>query len=36
MRRIYTDGLEWPQEIEATYKGYSIGRWIIRRRRGPL
>jgi hypothetical protein len=28
MRRIYTDGREWPEEIEATYEGYSIGRWI--------
>src|ERR1700681_514535 len=28
MRRIYTDGRDWPQEIEATYEGYSIGKWI--------
>ncbi len=28
MRRIYTDGRDWPEEIEATYEGYSIGRWI--------
>jgi hypothetical protein len=28
MRRIYTDGREWPQEIEPTYEGYSIGKWI--------
>jgi hypothetical protein len=27
-RRIFTDGREWPQEIEPTYAGYSIGRWI--------
>ncbi len=27
-RRIYTDGREWPAEIEASYAGYSIGRWI--------
>jgi len=27
-RRIFTDGREWPAEIEATYEGYSIGRWI--------
>jgi hypothetical protein len=27
-RRIYTDGRDWPAEIEATYEGYSIGRWI--------
>jgi hypothetical protein len=27
-RRIYTDGRDWPKEIEPTYAGYSIGRWI--------
>jgi hypothetical protein len=28
-RRIYTDGRAWPQEdIEPTYSGYSIGKWI--------
>jgi hypothetical protein len=27
-RRIYTDGREWPAEIEPTYQGYSIGRWV--------
>ncbi len=27
LRRIYTDGRDWPAEIEATYEGYSIGRW---------
>jgi hypothetical protein len=27
-RRIYTDGRSWPTEIESTYLGYSIGRWI--------
>jgi hypothetical protein len=27
-RRIYTDGREWPAEIEPSYQGYSIGRWI--------
>ena len=29
-RRIYTDGREWPLpgEVEPTYAGYSIGRWI--------
>jgi hypothetical protein len=27
-RRIYTDGRPWPQEIEPTHAGYSIGRWI--------
>ncbi len=27
-RRIYTDGRPWPEEIEPSYAGYSIGRWI--------
>ena len=27
-RRIYTDGRDWPQEIEPTFQGYSIGKWI--------
>src|ERR1019366_4799808 len=34
MRRVYTDGREWPEEIEATYEGYSIGRWIDESREG--
>jgi hypothetical protein len=27
-RRIFTDGRDWPEGQEATYEGYSIGRWI--------
>jgi hypothetical protein len=27
-RRIFTDGRRWPTEIEPTYAGYSIGKWI--------
>ena len=27
-RRIYTDGRDWPKEIEPSFLGYSIGRWI--------
>jgi len=27
-RRIFTDGRDWPKEMEPTYQGYSIGRWI--------
>jgi len=27
-RRIYTDGREWPQEVEPSFLGYSIGKWI--------
>jgi hypothetical protein len=27
-RRIFTDGRDWPAEIEPTYQGYSIGKWV--------
>jgi hypothetical protein len=27
-RRIYTDGRDWPADLEPTFLGYSIGRWI--------
>jgi hypothetical protein len=27
-RRIFTDGRDWPEVIEPSYAGYSIGRWI--------
>jgi hypothetical protein len=27
-RRIYTDGRDWPADIEPGFDGYSIGRWI--------
>jgi hypothetical protein len=27
-RRIFTDGRDWPKDIEPTFSGYSIGRWI--------
>jgi hypothetical protein len=27
-RRIYTDGREWPSEVEPTFAGYSIGKWV--------
>jgi hypothetical protein len=27
-RRIYTDGRDWPREIEPGFDGYSIGHWI--------
>ena len=29
-RRIFTDGREWPANVEPTYQGYSIGRWSTR------
>jgi hypothetical protein len=28
LRRIYTDGRDWPAAITPTFFGYSIGRWI--------
>jgi len=28
IRRIYTDGRAWPREIDRSYVGYSIGRWL--------
>jgi hypothetical protein len=27
-RRIYTDGRTWPTELEPSFAGYSIGRWL--------
>jgi hypothetical protein len=27
-RRIFTDGRDWPADLEPSYQGYSIGRWI--------
>jgi hypothetical protein len=27
-RRIYTDGRDWPKQIEPTFDGYSIGKWV--------
>jgi hypothetical protein len=27
-RRIFTDGRDWPGNIQPTFAGYSIGRWI--------
>jgi hypothetical protein len=28
LRRIFTDGRDWPKWSEPTFAGYSIGRWI--------
>ena len=28
IRRVFTDGREFPANLEPTYSGYSIGRWI--------
>lgn len=33
-RRIFTDGRDWPKEVEPSYQGYSIGRWIEGNRTG--
>ena len=27
-RRIYTDGRDWPANVEPSFQGYSIGRWL--------
>jgi hypothetical protein len=27
-RRIFTDGRDWPAEVEPSFAGYSIGHWI--------
>jgi hypothetical protein len=34
VRRLYTDGRDWPKVIEPSYAGYSIGRWIDQDGRG--
>jgi hypothetical protein len=28
LRRIFTDGRDWPGSIEPSFMGYSIGRWL--------
>ncbi|MEA2906416.1 MAG: hypothetical protein QOI12_3803 [Alphaproteobacteria bacterium] len=28
LRRIFTDGRPWPEELEPTFQGFSIGKWI--------
>jgi hypothetical protein len=27
LRRIYTDGRDWPKDVEPAFMGYSIGKW---------
>jgi hypothetical protein len=27
-RRIFTDGRDWPNNLEPSYTGYSIGKWV--------
>ncbi len=33
-RRIYTDGRDWPENLEPSFYGYSIGKWIDEDRNG--
>jgi hypothetical protein len=33
-RRVFTDGRDWPEEMQETFAGYSIGRWIDTKRDG--
>src|SRR5205823_7724159 len=28
LRRIYTDGRDWPKQVKPSFQGYSIGRWL--------
>jgi hypothetical protein len=28
LRRVFTDGRDWPKAIEPSFMGYSIGKWI--------
>ena len=28
LRRVYTDGRDWPKNAEPSFMGYSIGKWI--------
>jgi hypothetical protein len=28
LRRIYTDGRVWPKDLDRSYVGYSIGKWL--------
>ena len=28
LRRVFTDGRDWPKESEPSFMGYSIGKWI--------
>jgi hypothetical protein len=27
-RRIYTDGRDWPKDLEPAFNGYAIGKWV--------
>jgi hypothetical protein len=28
LRRVYTDGRDWPENVEPSFMGYSIGKWV--------
>ena len=28
MRRVFTDGRDWPKEVDPSFNGYSIGKWL--------
>jgi hypothetical protein len=28
LRRVFTDGRPWPTDLEPTYQGFSMGRWV--------
>jgi hypothetical protein len=34
LRRIYTDGRDWPENAEPSFMGYSIGKWLDEGGRG--
>jgi hypothetical protein len=34
LRRIYTDGREWPKDFESSFMGYSIGTWVDSQKTG--
>ena len=36
LRRIYTDGRSWPDDIEPSFSGYSIGKWESSEKGGPF
>jgi hypothetical protein len=36
LRRIYTDGRAWPDSIDASFSGYSIGKWESSEEGGPF
>ena len=36
LRRIYTDGRAWPDSIDPSFSGYSIGKWESSEEGGPF